>query len=62
MQEKLFDWLKQEIDQVNTKVDKLDEKMDELIKFKWQVVSGTIVVSCILGVAFQILIAIIGRN
>jgi len=49
------------INKVDSKVDKLDEKVNSLLSFKWQVVGGTVVISAILGVVIQIIIAAVSR-
>lgn len=40
---------------------KLDNKVDDLLKFKWQIMGGTAVVSTIVGIGIQILIAKYGK-
>jgi len=58
---KLFEWLKEDIDKVDAKVDILDAKLDELLKFKWQIIGGSMVASLIIGVLFQLIIKAIGQ-
>ena len=66
MSEKLFEWLKKDMEQLEAKVDKIDselnEKMDRMLQFKWQIVGGASVTAFIVGVLINILIAVIGRT
>ncbi len=39
----------------------LETKVDDVIKFKWQIMGGTAVVSAIVGIMIQILIAKFGK-
>jgi len=43
------------IDIILARMDKLENKIDVLIAFKWQIVGGSILASLILTVAFQLL-------
>ena len=61
MQEKLFDILDRKIDKVETKLESLEEKIDALLSFKWQIVGGTLVVSFIVGVTMQIVLTLVGK-
>lgn len=54
------------MEQLEAKVDKIDselnEKMDRMLQFKWQIVGGASVTAFIVGVLINILIAVIGRT
>ena len=50
------------IDLIVSRMDKMEEKIDRLLAFKWQVVGGTVVVSLILTTIFQVVIAVLERN
>ena len=54
MDEQLFEMI---MDKFKT----LETKVDDVIKFKWQIMGGTAVVSIIVGIIFQILIAKYGK-
>ena len=41
------------IKETNKRFDKVDQKLDQLLEFKWRVVGGAIVVSVILTLGFQ---------
>ena len=45
--EKLIDYL---ID----RIEKIDEKVDRLLQFKWQIIGGSVVLSAIITVSIQI--------
>ncbi len=40
-----------------SRFDKLESKVDELVTFKWKVYGMTVVISAVLGVAVQLVIA-----
>lgn len=60
---KIIDWLKQDLDLfkkvVKEDFDTLNEKMDSMLQFKWQIVGGSLVVSLIVGLAMQLLLGLI---
>lgn len=47
------------IDVILVKIDRLEEKVDRLLEFKWKIVGGTILASLILTGAFQLCLALI---
>lgn len=57
MEQNLFEWLKNDIEKVDRKVDQMDAKIDEILSFKWQVVGGSVVMSAIIGICIQIFLA-----
>lgn len=71
MEQKMLDWLKEDIAKVDQKVDKLDAELNNkldlmatditsMLEFKWQIVGGSVVVSAIVGIVIQIFLAIRG--
>lgn len=50
------------LDIIINRMDKMEEKIDKLLEFKWKIVGGTIIASLILTTIFQIAIAMIERN
>ena len=57
MEQNLFEWLKNDIEKVDRKVDLVDSKIDEILSFKWQIVGGSVVMSAIIGICIQIFLA-----
>lgn len=57
--EKLIDYLKEDLqrldDKVESRFDVVNEKLDTLLEFKWQIVGGSIVVSLVISVIVQVL-------
>lgn len=58
MDQKLIDWLRDDLDSVKTDVKQINAKVDEMLQFKWQIVGGSVVMSLIVGVVIQIFVAI----
>lgn len=54
MEHQTFYLLNQKIDKVDAKVDELHVDVKSLLKFKWQMVSGALVVSFILTLVFEV--------
>lgn len=48
------------LEMIHARLDRMEDKIDKMLAFKWQIVGGTFVVSIILGVLIQTTIAIIG--
>jgi len=42
-------------------IEAVDSKLDQMLKFKYEIVAGTMVVSVILGVVFQIFLALVSK-
>lgn len=61
MSEQLIDWLREDINSVKTEVKEINSKVDELLHFKWQIISGSVVVSAIVGIILQVMIAWVGK-
>jgi hypothetical protein len=65
MDANLFQWIKEDLKEMRaelkSEIKTLDEKVDQLLKFKWQVVGGTILASLLISASFQIVLAIISR-
>jgi len=62
MQEKLFDFLKQDITELKQDIGALNEKVDQLLEFKWKVIGGTILASLILTGMFQVVYIILEKR
>lgn len=45
------------LESIDGRLDKIEEKVDTMLEFKWQIIGGSVILSLILGVAVQILIA-----
>ena len=54
-------WLKDDIQSVKDDVKDINSKVDEMLQFKWQIVSGSVVLSAVIGVALQIFLAVISK-
>jgi hypothetical protein len=50
------------VDIILARLDKLEEKLDMLLEFKWKVVGGTLIMSLILTAVFQMFIALAERK
>lgn len=61
MTEQLIDWLKDDLQSVKAEVKEINAKVDELLQFKWQIISGSVVISAIVGIILQVLIAWVGK-
>jgi len=59
MDKNLIDYF---IDETNRKFDKLDKKVDQIIKFKWQIIGGSLVASFVITAFFQIALVLINKN
>lgn len=57
-QDKLIDYLKEDLqrldDKVETKFNTVNEKLDTLLQFKWQIVGGSVVISLVVSVLIQV--------
>lgn len=71
MEQKMLDWLKEDVAKVDRKVDKLDAELNDkldlmanditsMLEFKWQIVGGSVAFSAIVGIIIQIFLAIKG--
>jgi hypothetical protein len=60
-----LEWLKQDLNKLENHIDqrfsKVDEKIDALLKFKWQIMGSTSVVALVVGVVIQIFIAVAAK-
>ena len=45
-----------------SRLDKLEDKIDRLLEFKWQVIGGTILASIVLTTIFQIALVMIDKH
>lgn len=55
MNDKLSDYLISRMGTIESKIESVDEKVDSLLKFKWQIVGGGITLSAIITFGFQLL-------
>lgn len=57
---KLIEWLKNDLDgfkkEIKYDIKEIDSKVDQLLKFKWQIISGSVVISAIVGVLIQFIL------
>lgn len=53
-QQQIISWLKDDINSVKSDVKEINAKVDEMLKFKWQIVSGSVVISAFLSVLLQL--------
>jgi tetrahydromethanopterin S-methyltransferase subunit G len=53
--------LRDSIDKVDAKVDKIDEKVSAMLAFKYQIIGGSVIMSAIIGVAIQIFLAVYSK-
>lgn len=66
MSQQLFEFLKQDIDNLRNEVrDDMKEikfSLDEILKFKWQIIGGSVVISAALSVGVSILATVISNK
>ena len=58
----ILEWLRQDMKTMTDRIEKIDEKVDQLLNFKYKVIGGTILASLIITAAFQIVLAFIQRG
>jgi len=61
MSEQLIEWLKEDLQSVKSDVKEINAKVDEMLAFKWEIVGGSVVISLIVGVVLQFIIAWVGK-
>lgn len=61
MSEQLIEWLKEDLQSVKSDVKEINAKVDEMLAFKWQIVGGSVVISLVVGVILQFIIAWVGK-
>lgn len=61
MSDTLIEWLKEDLQSVKSDVKEINAKVDEMLAFKWQIVGGSVVISLIVGVVLQFVIAWVGK-
>ena len=66
MENRVIDIILNRLDKIETKADdrftKIEEKVDKLLQFKFQIVGGTILASLILTGLFHLALALIERG
>lgn len=50
------------LESIDKRLGTIEGKVDTMIEFKWQIIGGSVVLSLILGIAVQILVAKIGAT
>ena len=55
------EWLKMYIDSIEKRFDKVDEKLDLLIQFKWRIAGGIFVVSSVVTFAVQVSFSLLNK-
>lgn len=62
MEQQLINWLKEDFESFKEDMKEsnkeLNEKVDQILQFKWQIVGGSVVISAIVGVLIQSILAI----
>lgn len=62
MDNKIYEWIKDDIKYLKEEIRSIDGKVDQLLEFKWKVVGGTILASLVLTIIFQTMLALIQRG
>ena len=62
MDDKVFELINEKIDDLKSDLKGLELKVDEMLKFRWQVYGVTVVISAILGFGVQLFLAYIQRG
>lgn len=57
----LVDTINKRIDDVAERIDSIDGKVDELLKFKWQIIGGSMVLSALFSFIISVTMSIINR-
>lgn len=57
--EKVVEYIKEanekRFDEISSRLDKIDEKVTDILLFKWQIIGGSIVLSVIVTMGFQVI-------
>jgi hypothetical protein len=56
MQEQVVQLLNDKIDKVDTRVGRIEDKVDQLLAFKWQIIGGSVIMSLIVTFFIQLLL------
>lgn len=51
---KLLDWLKQDMEKINEKIDNIEKNVEQILQFKWQVIGGSIALSVVFTIVVQV--------
>ena len=62
MDMQILEWIREDMKILTERIERVDEKVDELLTFKYKVIGGTILASLILTAAFQGMLALIQRG
>ncbi len=49
------DLLRYHIEQTNARFDRIEEKIDRLLEFKWQIIGGSVILSAIVGLVMSLI-------
>ena len=52
-----IEWLKNDIQEVKTDMKEIRKDVAEMLQFKWQIIGGSVVISAVVGVLIQLLLA-----
>jgi hypothetical protein len=62
MEQHLINWLKDDFESFKEEMKdsnkELNDKVDQILQFKWQIVGGSVVISAVVGVLIQVILAI----
>jgi len=50
------------IEQTNMRLRLIDNKLDDLLKFKWQIIGGSVLLSIVVTFAFQVVIYLMPKT
>jgi tetrahydromethanopterin S-methyltransferase subunit G len=56
MQEQVVQLLNDKIDKVDERVSRIEDKVDQLLAFKWQIIGGSVIMSLIVTFFIQLLL------
>ena len=56
-----IDWLKEDLNSIKQDMKEIDSKIDQLLEFKFKVIGGTLALSAVITLLFQIINIMIGK-
>lgn len=57
----LVDTINRRIDDVTERIESIDSKVDELLKFKWQIIGGSMVLSALFSFIISFTMSVINK-